>query len=231
MQPKFTEETAPVCDTILVDFDGPLFVLFSSAIATRAADELRRLALDFGLDPSLLDADPDDFFDVWRKAAATLPHTEREAYAIAAEQIIERIETYAASIGPIEEPRIRFLRVLRTLCRTLGVVTNNHTDVVRSLIERMQCSELVDYVAGRSAANIEHLKPSPALLREAMTSLSSRRESTVFIGDSPTDAAAAGAAQIGYLAFAERGNTSRGVVHLGMSRPQLAVAVTTAVSD
>jgi phosphoglycolate phosphatase len=224
-----TEVQDLICDTILIDFDGPLYVLFPAEMATRAAAALSEVVSEYGLEPSSLGADPADFFDIWRSAVRELRGIGRERFAQAADSAIANVERYAADVGTIDARRVDLLKQLRLQCRALGVVTNNRTDVVRMLINRMGCDELVDYVAGRTKPQIESLKPAPTLLNEAMAALRSRRERSVFIGDSPTDTQAARAARIAYLDFTAIGLGSPNGIHLGMTPAAIVTALNTAL--
>lgn len=80
-----------------------------------------------------------------------------------------------------------------------GVVTNTPVDLARDLLAWSGLIGLVDITVGAAPGLAS--KPAPDLVLRACRGLEVPPQSTIFVGDSPFDAAAAEAAHVPFLAF------------------------------
>ena len=120
-----------------------------------------------------------------------------------ASAIIERYELAGIESAEPTPGAIELLGALVAIGVTIAIVTSNSSRTVGQWLERHQVSEVVSTIVGRDS--LLALKPSPAMLLEALRRCSGNPQETVFIGDSEADLGAARAAGIGFYGIAEVG--------------------------
>lgn len=78
----------------------------------------------------------------------------------------------------------------------LGVATNGETSLTQGVLETLGALELFDVVVGADMVNDG--KPAPDMILKACELAGASPEKTVYVGDQPTDAQAAGNAGVAY---------------------------------
>ncbi|WP_049567804.1 HAD family hydrolase [Streptomyces sp. SBT349] len=189
-------------ECVLFDFDGPVCHLFAEHTAESIAHLLRELATRMSLS-SLLSADlraSPDPHRVLRGIAGQRPGpdvVERFEAALTREEV-----TAAASARPTPYAAT-LIAALSTRGRQVAIATNNSPLAARHYLDRHQ---LAGYVGGRvhgRTGDIALLKPHPDSLHRALASTGARPERALMIGDSVSDLAAARAADVPFLGYAE----------------------------
>jgi phosphoglycolate phosphatase-like HAD superfamily hydrolase len=190
-------------DAVLTDFDRTLVWLFEDRRRQwEACQDLLAIRADWGVPappgPDPADSDPYDLWaDAYRWLVASAPARDAESLndRIAACLAAHEVEA-AASVGLLAGVGTT-LRRLREQGIPVAVVSNNPTDAVWQALKANQVEGLVPAVLGREpGGDLKRLKPSPAMLRQALSMLDRAPERAVFAGDSVTDMAAAQAAGV-----------------------------------
>jgi HAD superfamily hydrolase (TIGR01509 family) len=185
---------------LLVDFDGPICAVFGSMSDRTVAKALIKLLRERGrhLCPDIdAAADP---FDVLRYSA-TLPDPD-DVRAVEAE--MRRLEVAAVHTAPPTTGALPTLRRLVDQGHTVTVVSNNSDDAVHTYLALHDATEMAMQVSSRSDANLDHLKPEPFLLHQAMHTLGASPSECVMIGDSLSDLQAARHAETASIAHANK---------------------------
>lgn len=175
-------------DPIIFDFDGPLCDVFAGLPAPKVARMLEAL-----IDEHF---DTDDPLEVLRLAYKR----DAGAGAIVEDQLI-RAEVDAVRVSVAEAAGVEALCYFQEAGKTIGVVSNNSGDAVRTFLDQLDLSDRVSVVVGRAFRRPDLMKPDPWPLREALTLLRANSEHSVLIGDTLTDIEAserAGIACVGY---------------------------------
>ena len=117
-----------------------------------------------------------------------------------ASAIIERYEL--AGIDRAEPTRgaLELLNSLASRGKTIAIVTSNSSRTVSHWLERYQVSRFISAIVGRDSRLA--LKPSPAMVFEALCRFDVGQQTAVFVGDSTADLRAAQAAGIGFYGIA-----------------------------
>jgi HAD superfamily hydrolase (TIGR01509 family) len=132
----------------------------------------------------------------WMKEHAHPDSAEAVSQAVAAR--LSQYELEAAGSVRLFKGVRSVLRRLRTLGIPVAVVSNNSTEAVERALEVNRVEGLVVRVFGRRPdLRMEDLKPSPALLLEALKRVGCAADGALFVGDSVVDMAAGRAAGIG----------------------------------
>jgi HAD superfamily hydrolase (TIGR01662 family) len=114
--------------------------------------------------------------------------------------IIERYELAGVDRAEPTPGAFDLLEALTTRGKTIAIVTSNSSRTVAHWLERHHASHLVNTIVGRDT--LLALKPSPAMVMEALRRLDAHPHDAVFVGDSEADLGAAGAAGIGFYGIA-----------------------------
>jgi HAD superfamily hydrolase (TIGR01549 family) len=127
----------------------------------------------------------------------------RDAWGVNGETLLRKasatIERYELAGVDRAEPTDGALELLGALvakARKLAIVTSNSSRTVHQWLERHGAIELVSEIVGRDT--LHALKPSPAMVIEALRRCGANPQETVFVGDSEADLGAARAAGIGF---------------------------------
>jgi HAD superfamily hydrolase (TIGR01509 family) len=89
----------------------------------------------------------------------------------------------------IEPNADRILHLVKELHLRIGCVTNSHRPIVEETLRHFRLCGYFETVVTADDARMP--KPSPAMILHACQNLKTRPESTIFLGDTATDAAAA----------------------------------------
>lgn len=191
-----TQLTA-AAQTILFDFDGPICNFFSGLPNPYAADRLREV-LRNNANVQLSDhlATTSDSFDILRATPQIAP-----ALTDLVEGELTAVERRAATLSTPTPGAFDALSVLRGSGKTIAIVSNTAESAILLYLDSHGLHPYVHGVFGRVSSNPSLLKPSPHLVIEALGQLQADPETTVLVGDQPTDIEAArraGIASIGY---------------------------------
>jgi HAD superfamily hydrolase (TIGR01509 family) len=117
-----------------------------------------------------------------------------------ASSIIERYELAGIDRADPTPGALELLEALVTDARTIAIVTSNSSRTVAHWLERRQASRLIGAIVGRDT--LFALKPSPAMVFEALRRLDANPREAVFVGDSEADLDASRAAGLGFYGIA-----------------------------
>lgn len=192
-------ETGPV----LLDFDGPMTPILAHGRNRQAADRLRHVLEDQAVTIPVDVASTDDPLEVLRYAgrsgnAAALQEVESE---------LRRCEIDAARQADATSGAADFLAACRETHRLVVIVSNNGAEAIRAYLDIHGLSGYVREVIGRPEARPELMKPHPAIVRSALTTVDAEPSRCVLIGDSITDIEVARATEVrsvGYVKAPER---------------------------
>ncbi|WP_328606261.1 HAD-IA family hydrolase [Amycolatopsis sp. NBC_00345] len=185
---------------LLLDFDGPVCSVFAGIPASVVADQLRGILADGGHvelpENVATSADP---FDVLRHAAALGPDEARYVEAAFTAHEVEAIPTAAPAHGAHG-----LIEAWHASGRPLAIVSNNSAAAISVYLDLYNLRPAVDTVSARTGSDVALLKPSPHLLRQAITMLDVTPADCVFVGDSMSDIEAAHAAGVPALGYANK---------------------------
>lgn len=184
---------------LLLDFDGPVCSVFAGYPATIVADELRQLiaAHNIALPADILaESDPVQLLRI----AAGLGDASLTSQLADALRDAEIVATDRA------EPTPHLRDVLGSAIdtgRRLAIVSNNSTAAIDKYLNLHGLRTAFDRVVGRSDGMQPHLlKPSTHLVMLAIIRMDAESWRTTLVGDSATDIAAARAAGIRSIGYA-----------------------------
>ena len=182
---------------VLLDFDGPVCSVFAGLPATQIAAELHAL-VDRVEDGEVID----DPHQVLIHAAVTGADTA------AVEDALRSAEIRAARSATPTPGAADFLTACQRTGRPVTIVSNNSADAIAAYFEREDLTHLVARIVGRDPADPRLMKPNPHLIRLALDGKPPHE--AVLIGDSTTDIAAAHAAGVPAIGYANKpGKTAR----------------------
>ena len=118
----------------------------------------------------------------------------------AASLIIERYELAGIDHAEPTPGALDLLETLAARGKTIAIVTSNSSRTVAHWLGRHRLSHSVSTIVGRDT--LLALKPSPAMVFEALRFLDANPHDAVFVGDSEADLGAARAAGIGFYGIA-----------------------------
>ncbi|GAB6898461.1 HAD family hydrolase [Kineosporia succinea] len=190
------KQIAATTQYVLLDFDGPVCDLFGNltpdVIAASLLDELEGV-LGGPVDEEL--ADIDDPLDLLDGVSEIYPELIGRVDAS-----VRDAEVDAAELAEVTPGAEAFLAACAEGGLRVAIVSNNGAEAVRALLEMHGLAGFVQHVEGRDP-DPRLMKPDPTPLLRAMTALDARPESTVMIGDSPSDMLAASAAGVAAIAL------------------------------
>jgi HAD superfamily hydrolase (TIGR01509 family) len=175
---------------IFLDFDGPVCNLFRGKLTGGVVVErLAAIVSASGLCPQEEIPQTEDALEVLK-----LAHRVDPTLAQRVEHVLAQAETEAAQTAPPTRHAEEFIRTAIESGRTLAIVSNNSPVAIETYLAVHGL--VVNAIIGRTDADPAPLKPSPYLLRRAMTALASEPAECVLVGDSTTDIAAARSAHM-----------------------------------
>ena len=161
-------------DHILLDFDGPVCAMFGGALTDHdVADRLKPLLGQVLPGEIAASHDP---FDVLRYAASCGPATLR-----AIEIQLRRLESEAITTAPVTAGVAEVLPVLHQAGFTLTIVSNNSSEAIRSFLVLHDLATYIRRIVGRAATEPSLLKPSPYLIKQAISVLGTSSEFCVMV--------------------------------------------------
>ncbi|WP_410815531.1 Imm21 family immunity protein [Micromonospora sp. 050-3] len=185
-------------EAVLVDFDGPICRLFGSKAAPRIAADLRQLILSRGVVlPDEL-RDGDDPLELFRATAVVAPELVGVVGAALAAAEVEAAASAETTIGAFD-----LVAACLATGRPLAIVSNNSAAAIGAYLGRRDRARYFTAVIGRG----EHpdlLKPNPVPVVQALQALNVAPDAAVLVGDSITDIAAARAAGVACVGYANK---------------------------
>ncbi|HET9656247.1 MAG TPA: HAD-IA family hydrolase [Kineosporiaceae bacterium] len=185
--------------TVLLDFDGPVCSVFAGFPAPMVAEETRRSLLESGVSLPQPGIDTDDPMVVLSQAAQVSRDAGQEAQLHLADLELQAVESAEPTPGST-----RFLRACREASKPVVIVSNNTAGAIRRYLGIHSLGDLVFDVIGRDQDDATLMKPHPHLLLTALKRVSCEPADAVMIGDSPSDLAAARAAGVPSIGFANK---------------------------
>ncbi|MGW5471847.1 HAD family hydrolase [Streptomyces chartreusis] len=186
---------------VLWDFDGPICRLFAGHSAERVASDLVRWLEGRGLHGLLSETERDTADPHVVLHAVDRRHPDSDLVA----ELEERLTAEELRAVPSALPTAYADPLIRTWTAVgarLAIATNNSPQAVRSyLISRYLLDCFAPHLYGRTQ-DLQYLKPHPHYLNRALTAMGAAPSSALFIGDSPTDLAAATEAGVPFLGYA-----------------------------
>ncbi|MFD3380791.1 MULTISPECIES: HAD family hydrolase [unclassified Streptomyces] len=189
---------------VLFDFDGPICRLFAGHSAEDVAKDLVKWLERQGLRELLTEEErvhPDPMA-VLHAVNRRHPHSD---LVVELEERLTQQELKAVpSAWPTEfaDPLIRTWSAVGV---RLAVATNNSPRTAATYLESRGLDGcFAPNIYGRTQ-DLHHLKPHPHCLSRAMNALGAARQSTLMIGDAPSDYEAAERAGVAFLGYARNG--------------------------
>ncbi|WP_131105865.1 HAD family hydrolase [Ornithinimicrobium sufpigmenti] len=212
-QQALARQLVTAASLVLVDFDGPLARLLPGDRWLEVSAQVRARAGELG-GPELeaaLHGEP-DHVQCLRRVHELAP----DVVSSLAEEVT-RLELEAAmQVGPGERA-VDFLVQCLDRGTAVVVVTNNDPEVVPVVLDpsRPGLSTRLHRVLGRAHDRLGDLKPSPAMLLDALQLTGARPQDAVFLGDSVTDVEAGRAAGVIVVGVAEEAERRTELVAAG----------------
>jgi phosphoglycolate phosphatase len=179
-------------DALLTDFDRTLVWLFEDRAREQEAHrDVWTLCNTWGVAGTVRLIAGIDPYNLWTTAyrwLARLRPKDAETLNEAIASCLTAHELSAAGDVPLLEGVRDVLEQLDMLGIPVAVVSNNAAEAVWQALKANHVEGLVSHVLGREPGRrLSDLKPSPALLQEALTRLSCDAERALYIGDSISD--------------------------------------------
>jgi HAD superfamily hydrolase (TIGR01509 family) len=209
-------------ELVLVDFDGPLARLLPGERWLELSAQVRTRAGELG-GPELeqaLEGQP-DHVQCLRTAAGLAPEL-----GLPLADLVTRAELAAAcDIAPGPDAVVFLEQCLER--SAVAVITNNDPRVVGLVLDRDRpgLTDRLAAVLGRVDDRLDDLKPSPAMLFQALRTTGTQAGAAVFLGDSVTDVEAGRAAGVQVVGVAVEADRRQELLDAG------AVAVVPSVAD
>lgn len=183
------------CEHLLLDFDGPVCRLFAGMPAPSiAASLVGRLP-----PPVRSQVRSTDPLEVLRLVHARAPEHELDV-----ERALRASESEAAATAAPTDHAHQLIARARRSGRTVSIVTNNSKDAIDRYLELHGLGQDITTVASRVAGDVAGMKPDPALVRQALARVQGEPSSAMLVGNSESDIAAALAADVEALGYADR---------------------------
>jgi HAD superfamily hydrolase (TIGR01509 family) len=182
---------------LLLDFDGPICAIFAGRPARDVVLELLDVLTTGDAQIPKRLASASDPFDVLRYAATVRPDLAQRV-----EHVLRLAEIDAAGTATPTAHAADLISAWRQAGRTVAVVSNNSSAAVETYLAGHGIE--VDRVVARTSPDASLLKPSPYLVTRAIRALGAEPEACALVGDSPSDIAAAQAAGISTVGYANK---------------------------
>lgn len=192
---------------LLLDFDGPVCSVFAGYTAPRVAAELRALLAVRGVEVPAQIYSPHTLY-VW----AATRHSELAGWLD--DELAQR--EVAAVLSAVPTPGAR--DAMDSACAAnlpIAIVSNNADAAVRRYFNLAAVDGYLSYVIGRPRADPARMKPHPAIVETALSSLGVTPRSVLLVGDSTTDMEAAGRAGVLPIGYAKRPERRRQLADAG----------------
>jgi phosphoglycolate phosphatase len=193
---------------LLLDFDGPVCAIFDGRPAHVIVAELIVVVRAEGViapEPVASSRDP---FDVLRYAATVNPQLAERV-----ELALRRAEVDSTGTARPTPHAVEVIRAYREAGRAVAIVSNNSAAAVHAYLDAKSID--VDAIVARTDADPALLKPSPHLVHTAIDALRAQPATSVLVGDSASDVAAARNAAIASIGFANKPGKREALANAG----------------
>ncbi|ROR43395.1 HAD family hydrolase [Kitasatospora cineracea] len=196
--PSLADVLRPV-KHVLLDFDGPVCSVFAGLPAPEVARRLRLSLLAAGKQAVAGAETETDPLALLRLIAFARPDL-----VTVADNALASLEMEAMRYGRPNSGGESVLRACARSGRSVSVVSNNAGAAIETYLADQGLDGYVTRVFGRAPGDPSSMKPNPRLLLEAMDSIKSKPEETIFIGDAVRDVEAGNAAGVSTLGYANK---------------------------
>jgi HAD superfamily hydrolase (TIGR01509 family) len=185
---------------LLLDFDGPVCAVYAGYPSMNVADELRSLLRDQGvIVPDELRGTPDPLEVLRWVGTRKLPEVTRLV-----EDALCAAELHAVTSSAPTPYAREVIVAARNAGKPVAVVSNNSTAAVMEYLTAKRLAPYITSVIGRAYADPARMKPNPEPILHAVFDLGAEPGDCVLIGDSLADIAAARAAGVPVIGYANR---------------------------
>jgi beta-phosphoglucomutase-like phosphatase (HAD superfamily) len=193
-------EVLDAAQVIMFDFDGPVCSVFSGYPAPEVARDLVSHLQHAGIDvPPRVVEEPDPLEVLrWSASLGRLDLTR------SADDALRAAETKAVETAAPTAHAHDCIRHFHEAGRRMVVVSNNSAECVRRYLDLHGLTTMFEGVTGRFPAAPHLMKPNPAPILKAVSSVGVPPGEGVLIGDSLTDIAGARAAGVHIIAYANK---------------------------
>jgi phosphoglycolate phosphatase-like HAD superfamily hydrolase len=135
---------------------------------------------------------------------------QREAILLEASAIIEKYELQGIAQAAPLAGALDILHAITRAGNTVGIVTSNSSQTVRSWLEKNRAQQSVQIIVGRDS--LLPLKPAPDMIVEAQKTAGVPAHGSTYVGDTPGDCAAARGAGVTFYGIASA-QSARDALH------------------
>lgn len=185
---------------LLLDFDGPVCSIFAGRPAALVASELSAYLDDLSSGATAAAKDERDPLDVLRRAGRMRDPSIAQALDAAL-----RAAELSAVPSAVPTPHAEdVLRAASTTRRPVAIVSNNSAPAIEAYLRLHGLTSFVAVVVGRPPGEPLRMKPSPDIVFTALRHLEVEPHACVLVGDSLSDIAAALAAAVPSIGYANK---------------------------
>ena len=184
---------------LLLDFDGPVCSIFAGMSADTVAEKLRRRLAAVGVAIPTEIRSTSDPLEVFRAIAA-----RGRGVGQRAQRELTLLEVQAVATAQPADGAAELITAARQSGRSVAIVSNNSGQAVAAYLNHHHLARYVSAVIGRDDPNPAHMKPSPYRVRQAIQMLQATPAECVLVGDSVSDVAAAHAADLAAIGYADK---------------------------
>jgi phosphoglycolate phosphatase-like HAD superfamily hydrolase len=190
----------------LFDFDNTLARLEPVVDWAASRRELEPVLRNVGAPQLLFQQFPKGnlvLYEAYRAHLAAMVRSDggqRAAILLEASAIIEKYELQRVDRAVPLAGAVDILKAITRAGSTVGIVTSNSSRTVGAWLEKHSAGKFVQLVVGRDS--LLALKPAPDMIVEAGKTAAISPQRTTYVGDTPTDCAAALAARVGFYGIA-----------------------------
>jgi HAD superfamily hydrolase (TIGR01509 family) len=184
---------------LLLDFDGPVCSIFAGMSADTVAEKLRRRLAAVGVAIPAEIRSTSDPLEVFRAIAARGRDVGQRA-----QRELTLLEVQAVTTAQPADGGAELIIAARQSGRSVAVVSNNSGQAVATYLNHHRLTRYVSAVIGRDDPDPAHMKPSPYRVRQAIQMLQAAPAECVLVGDSVSDVAAAHAADLAAIGYADK---------------------------
>ena len=190
----------------LFDFDNTLARLEPVVDWAASRRELEPMLRNAGAPEALFQQFPKGnlvLYEAYRAHVAKMVRRDggqRTAILLAASAIIEKYELQGVDRAVPLAGAVDILDAIARTGSTVGIVTSNSSRTARSWLENNGAGNSVQLIVGRDS--LLPLKPAPDMIVEARKTGGIPAQRTTYVGDTPTDCAAARAANVTFCGIA-----------------------------
>jgi len=190
---------------VLFDFDGPICRLFAGHLAEDVAKDLVEWLARQGLKGLLTEAERKHPDPMAVLHAVNLRHPGSDLVTELEERLTQQELKAVDSAMPTAyaDPVIRTWSAVGA---RLAIATNNSARTATGYLAQRDLADcFTPHVYGRTQ-DLEHLKPHPHCLNQALNAMGAAPSAALMIGDAPSDLYAAQRAGVPFLGYARNGD-------------------------